>query len=127
MAVFAGQNMSKHAVECAIGMMQAMHEMAGETSADLRIGIGVNTGEVVVGAMGSTHRKDFTVLGDHVNLAARLCSAADRDQTLVARSVHDALPAKLREGARSLPPISVKGKKAQIEIYAFGLPQMQEA
>jgi adenylate cyclase len=127
MAVFAGANMSKHAVECAIGMMNAMNEMASQTSADLKIGIGVNTGEVVVGAMGSTHRKDFTVLGDHVNLAARLCSAADPDQTLVSRVVYDALPAKLRDAARALPPISVKGKKAQIEIHAFGARQMQAA
>jgi adenylate cyclase len=127
MAVFAGANMSKHAVECAIGMMNAMNDMASETSADLKIGIGVNTGEVVVGAMGSTHRKDFTVLGDHVNLAARLCSAADPDQTLVSRVVFDALPAKLRAAARTLPPISVKGKKAQIEIHAFGVRQLQEA
>lgn len=127
MAVFAGANMSKHAVECAIGMMNAMNEMASQTSADLKIGIGVNTGEVVVGAMGSTHRKDFTVLGDHVNLAARLCSAADPDQTLVSRVVYDALPAKLRDAARPLPPISVKGKKAQIEIHAFAARQMQAA
>ena len=127
MAVFAGANMSKHAVECAIGMMNAMNEMASQTSADLKIGIGVNTGEVVVGAMGSTHRKDFTVLGDHVNLAARLCSAADPDQTLVSRVVYDALPAKLRDAARALPPISVKGKKARIEIHAFGARQKQEA
>jgi adenylate cyclase len=127
MAVFAGANMSKHAVECAIGIMNAMNEMASQTSVDLKIGIGVNTGEVVVGAMGSTHRKDFTVLGDHVNLAARLCSAADPDQTLVSRVVYDALPAKLRDAARALPPISVKGKKAQIEIHAFGVRQKQEA
>jgi len=127
MAVFAGANMSKHAVECAIGMMNAMNEMASQTSADLKIGIGVNTGEVVVGAMGSTHRKDFTVLGDHVNLAARLCSAADPDQTLVSRVVYDALPAKLRDAARPLPPISVKGKKAPIEIHAFAARQMQAA
>ena len=125
MAVFAGAKMSKHAVECAIDMMKAMDAMADDTAADLKIGIGINSGEVVVGAMGSSHRKDFTVLGDHVNLAARLCSAADPAQTLVSRNVQDALPDKLKKAARVLPPISVKGKKAPIEIFAFSAPVLQ--
>lgn len=127
MAVFAGTKMSKHAVECAIDMMKAMDAMADDTAADLKIGIGINAGEVVVGAMGSSHRKDFTVLGDHVNLAARLCSAADPAQTLVSRNVQDDLPEKLKKAARDLPPISVKGKKAPIEIFAFNAPAPQPA
>ncbi len=127
MAVFAGTKMSKHAVECAIDMMKAMDAMAEDTAADLKIGIGINAGEVVVGAMGSSHRKDFTVLGDHVNLAARLCSAADPAQTLVSRNVQDDLPEKLKKAARDLPPISVKGKKAPIEIFAFSASVPQPA
>ena len=65
------------------------------------------------------------MLGDHVNLAARLCSAADPAQTLVSRNVQDALPDKLKKAARVLPPISVKGKKAPIEIFAFSAPVLQ--
>ncbi len=127
MAVFAGSKMSKHAVECSVDIMKAMDAMAAESAVDLKIGIGVNAGEVVVGAMGSRERKDFTVLGDHVNLAARLCSAADPQQTLVSRFVFDDLPEKLKRAAEELPPISVKGKKAPIEIYAVRAPAMLPA
>ncbi|QDZ01168.1 HAMP domain-containing protein [Nitratireductor mangrovi] len=119
MAVFGGQRMAKHAVECAIAMMTAMDEMEGESGADLQIGIGVHVGEVVVGAMGSSQRKDFTVLGDHVNLAARLCSHADPAVTLVSREVLDELPEKLASRAAKLTPIKVKGKTRPIEIFGF--------
>ena len=80
MAVFDGERMTRHAVQCAIDIMNIMEALAAQSGADLSIGIGVNVGEVVVGAMGSRERKDFTVLGDHVNLSARLCSSARPDR-----------------------------------------------
>lgn len=117
MAVFAGGHMAKHAVECSIAIMDAIAELAEQSGADLRIGIGVNTGEVVVGAMGSSQRKDFTVLGDAVNLAARLCSHARPGETLVSSAVIEQLPAKLAHRAKALEPIAVKGKSARVPIF----------
>ncbi len=122
MALFVGSNMTKHAVECAIAIMNAMKKMTTESGVDLRIGIGIHVGEVVFGAMGSSQRKDFTVLGDHVNLAARLCSAAGPDETFVTRAVIDDLPAKLSDIADTLEPISVKGKAKPIEIFVYHGP-----
>ncbi|MCR9135677.1 MAG: HAMP domain-containing protein [Alphaproteobacteria bacterium] len=122
MALFVGSNMTKHAVECAIAIMNAMKKMTTESGVNLRIGIGIHVGEVVFGAMGSSQRKDFTVLGDHVNLAARLCSAAGPDETFVTRDVIDDLPEKLVEEAESLEPISVKGKTKPIEIFVYHGP-----
>ena len=119
MAVFDGERMTRHAVQCAIDIMNIMEALAAQSGADLSIGIGVNVGEVVVGAMGSRERKDFTVLGDHVNLSARLCSSALAGQTLVSRDVVEDLPKKLARHAVGLEPISVKGKSKPIEIYAF--------
>ncbi len=126
MALFIGQNMTKHAVECAIAIMGAMKKMTEESGVNLRIGIGVHVGEVVFGAMGSSQRKDFTVLGDHVNLAARLCGAAGPDETMVTRDVMDDLPAKLTDLAESLEPIKVKGKAKPIEIYVYHGPAKVE-
>lgn len=123
MALFVGSNMTKHAVECAIAIMNAMKKMTTESGVNLRIGIGIHVGEVVFGAMGSSQRKDFTVLGDHVNLAARLCSAAGPDETFVTRDVIDDLPEKLVEAADPLEPISVKGKAKPIEIFVYHGPE----
>lgn len=122
MALFVGSNMTKHAVECAIAIMNAMKKMTTESGVNLRIGIGIHVGEVVFGAMGSSQRKDFTVLGDHVNLAARLCSVAGPDETFVTRDVLQDLPEKLSEIAETLEPISVKGKAKPIEVFVYHGP-----
>ncbi len=72
-----------HAVEAALGMLQALDALNAElrggsrgatatTPMALRIGIGINTGDCVVGNMGSEHRFDYSALGDAVNLASRL-------------------------------------------------------
>lgn len=119
MAVFSGDHDAKHAVECAIAIMGSMESMTADSGADLRIGIGINVGEVVAGAMGSKERKDFTVLGDHVNLAARLCGHAAPDQTLVTQACVDALPEKLAKQAEKLAPLKVKGKVKDIKTYAY--------
>jgi len=127
MAVFDGSRMTKHAVQCATDFMNIMETLAAQSGADLSIGIGVHVGDVVVGAMGSRERKDFTVLGDNVNLSARLCSSAAAGQTLISRDVVEDLPKKFAQRAKRLEPISVKGKSKPIEIYAIYKTAKSEA
>ncbi len=116
-AVFQGERMVKNAVQCSIEIQQMMKSIPELTGDDIALGIGINTGEMVMGAMGSEDRMDFTVIGDAVNLGARLCSAAGRGQIIVsefsARYLNDDEPFILNQ----LPPIKVKGKESHIEIF----------
>ena len=81
-AVFQDQEMERNAVRCALEIQSATDELGRQhPDWDLEVGIGISTGEVIMGAMGSKNRMDFTVVGDNVNLAARLCSHAAPGQT----------------------------------------------
>lgn len=79
------------------------------------IGLGINTGVVVSGNMGSPQKMDYTVIGDHVNLAARLEANAPAGKIYVSESTY--LETKDRIQYNQLDSITVKGKKEPVKIY----------
>ncbi|MFZ0964861.1 MAG: adenylate/guanylate cyclase domain-containing protein, partial [Terriglobia bacterium] len=81
----------------------------------LRMGVGVNTGPVTAGYLGSARRLDYTVIGDAVNLASRLCSNAAGGQILVSESTQRLLSGRIP--TQRLEPIRVKGKETPVELY----------
>jgi len=121
MAVFQGPAMAANALRCALAMQKHMTEASAlRPDRTLAIGIGIDMGEVVMGAIGARDRMDFTVLGDHVNIAARLCSAAKPQQTLATAVVIEATMRShpdLPLTSRALDPITVKGKSAPLRVY----------
>jgi class 3 adenylate cyclase len=116
-AVFQGEQMVKHAVLCSIEIQEMMRSIPELIGDNIAIGIGINTGEMIMGAMGSEDRMDFTVIGDSVNLGARLCSAATGGQIIVSEYSSQHIVNEPSIELKRLEPIKVKGKEAFIEIF----------
>jgi adenylate cyclase len=107
------------AVRCALDMLKALEEFnrtrASEGKEQIRIGIGINTGPVIAGAIGSSRTLQYTVIGDAVNLAARLCSAAQAGEIIISPSTMQ--QCYMQVIAEQRDPIQVKGKAEPIQIW----------
>jgi class 3 adenylate cyclase len=107
------------AVLCGIKMLDALRELqevwAKENKPIIKIGIGINTGEVTAGYMGSEKQLSYTVIGDNVNLAARVMSVAQGMELYITRSTYE----RVRDYfiIEQKESIMVKGKSMPIEIF----------
>jgi adenylate cyclase len=109
---------ARHGFETAQAMLAAMPEIsAGAGGADIRIGIGLNSGTCVVGNMGSAVRFDYSVLGDAVNIAARLealCKTYDVPLVIGAATAA-ALPETIK--LREIDKVAVRGRSESEAVY----------
>ena len=107
------------AILTAIDMMKTLKELNAtrrkKKLKEIDIGIGVNTGEAVSGNIGSETQMDYTVIGDTVNLGARLCSAAKPYEIII--SEYTARETSDKFNLEKLDPIMVKGKEKPINIF----------
>lgn len=111
------------AVRAAHRMREALEEVVNPTrarrgDAPLRMGCGIATGRLIAGAMGAKRRQDFTVIGDTVNLASRLCGEARPGQVLVCEATERAASAS---GLRfhALEARLVKGVARPVPVFEF--------
>jgi adenylate cyclase len=118
------QNAEIKAAQCALDMMRVLSEWnrtrAAEGQNEIHIGIGINTGVVVTGAIGSSRALQYTAIGDAVNTASRLCSVAEPGQIILSEATYRKVQADV--AAVPLPPVRLKGKAEELRVYnAIGL------
>ncbi len=123
MAVFGAPiskgNDAAHCVNAAVQIQRLLIELNRDAAArkwpELRVGIGINTGIVTAGNIGSPRRIDYTVIGDTVNTASRLMSNAAGGQILISQSTAEPLGDSF--DLQRLPPLMVKGRSEPVQVF----------
>jgi class 3 adenylate cyclase/tetratricopeptide (TPR) repeat protein len=114
-APVAHENDPERALRTALEMMDAIVSFNRQHKTNLGLHIGINTGRVVTGAIGSQDRRDYSVMGDAVNLAARLEDASSDGEIFVGATTHRLTTALF--DFESVPPLTLKGKSNPVEVY----------
>src|SRR6059036_1309187 len=118
-APMAHEDDADRAMHCALDQLEALERLntkwKEQGRPELGIGIGINFGEVFAGNIGSDRRLEYTVIGDAVNTASRLCSSAGPNEILISEPFFAQLkgPPKVE----TLDPIKVKGKSKKVPVY----------
>ncbi len=107
------------AVACALAMLQGLAEFnrtrASENLPPINIGIGINTGNVITGAIGSTRALQYTAIGDAMNVASRLVNIAGSGEVIISENTYRYVASRVE--ATALPPVKVKGKAEELKVF----------
>ena len=110
-------NAVKTAIKMFIALDKFNQKIVKEGYKPFKIGIGINKGKAVSGNIGSEQQMNYTVIGDTINLGARLCSHAKSGEILISKSVKDAIGDNYN--FKSIPSIEVKGKENAIDVWLY--------
>jgi adenylate cyclase len=115
-----------HAMECACEMVRELgalnRKWAAEGKTELDIGIGINSGEMIAGNIGSSSIMSYTVIGDNVNLGSRLESLNKEYRTRIIISDATRIRLKGTYDVQPLGDVIVKGKTRPVAIYTVRVP-----
>jgi len=124
MAVFgaplANPYHSEAAVKAALEIQKEMEDLNEKRKIDqatIGVGVGVNSGEMVAGNLGSAKKMEYTVIGDNVNVASRLTSIAKGGEILITKGSYDLLPNTEWVRIEERGSVPVKGRKGEVTIY----------
>jgi adenylate cyclase len=118
--MFSEEEDANAAVECAVELQRLVNSkertfFTGDAS-HLKVGIGMHTGPLIAGNLGSKRRMDYSVIGDTVNVAARLEGVAGPGQVIITQRTKDLISDAFK--VRKLEPVKVKGKAEPVDIYS---------
>jgi class 3 adenylate cyclase len=114
-APIAHEDDPERALRAALEMMDAITAVNREHGTELGIHIGINSGPVIAGQIGSESRRDYSVMGDAVNLAARLEDASSRGEIFVGPSTYQQTAHAF--DFEKIPPLSLKGKEQPVQVH----------
>jgi adenylate cyclase len=109
---------AKSAVECAVEMRNKIAEInteIGVRNIKIPVGFGISTGESMVGIFGSAIRKEYTAMGNPVNLAARLERIAKEDQILICNDTYEAVKDYFK--VEKIRQVKLKGMDEETSVY----------
>lgn len=115
-AHFAGADMVLNAIRCGVEIHRALDAMNASSSEEpLAVGIGIVTGEAILGSIGSADRQDYTAIGSNVNLSSRLCERAKAKEILMSESAYR----EVRDlvAAEPVEPLDIKGFSEPITAW----------
>jgi class 3 adenylate cyclase len=122
-------NDTHNAVRCGLCMIQERLKLNETSKYKIQIGVGIATGPVLAGNMGSEDRSNYTVIGERVNLASRLCSVAGRGEVVIGQFTREKLGDLV--GIEEMPELRLKGFSESISAYKLlevhSLPAVQTA
>lgn len=121
-AMYTGEKQQQRACRSAIEIQKTFAQDDGSSFGGLKLGIGINTGEVILGMIGSKKRADYTFIGDNVNTASRLCDAAQPGEILIADSTYSQAP----ENLRVTGPFRLKAKGKDVYVKVYKLEGIEE-
>jgi class 3 adenylate cyclase len=113
-AIFTGENRDRAACGTALGIQEELTRNRDSAYGGLAVGIGIDSGDVVLGMIGSEKRADFTVIGDKVNTASRLCAAAAPGMILLSESAWGAVRSLVT--VRGPYAMRVRGKSTPLRV-----------
>jgi class 3 adenylate cyclase len=114
-APIAHEDHARRAVLAALDIQRALHERRGADTSSIQVRLGLNTGLVVVGAIGDNLRMDYTAVGDTTNLAARLQQVAAPGQLVISEATHRLVAGYC--ATQSLGVLSLKGKSDPVQAW----------
>lgn len=120
LAVFRGDECAKQALNAADQIKKTLIEINLKETIPYHVGVGIATGPIILGQVGAVKRKDFTCIGNTVNMAARLETLSKNSESAVTTYLDDSTlfaTKLLKPIVKDIPPTRIKGKKELQKVY----------